>query len=125
MVWYRRIFAMDTRAIALMRIAIALCILWDLCIRAGDMQWFYTNDGLLPVAFWNRFVDSPYHFSVHAWFGSKWFISTLFVLHFIAAICLLLGSFSKVATLFCLLLLVSLNNRNPYIIQGGDEYLRL
>ena len=46
----RDLFGIDTRSLAVLRVALALIILADLAIRASELSAFYTEDGVLPRA---------------------------------------------------------------------------
>ena len=46
----RDLFGIDTRSLAVFRIALALAILADLLIRAPDLGALYTEEGVLPRA---------------------------------------------------------------------------
>ena len=118
-------YSLDIRALALMRIAIALIVITDLIIRSGDLSAHYTDEGLWPVNLAKTIYAKPGSWSVHWLSGSSSWIIGLFGIHFLAATCLLAGYKTRLANLVLWVLTISLHNRNLYILQAGDDLLRL
>ena len=108
-----------------MRIAIALIVIADLIIRASDLTAHYTDDGMWPTALIKTFGYSKGYWSLHALSGNYWWVVSLFVIHFVFAFFLLVGFKTKLSTLLVWLLLISLHNRNLFVLQSGDDLLRL
>ncbi len=52
-------------------------------------------------------------------------IYLLLAIQTISSICMLIGFFTPLAAIIQFLVLISLHNRNPYVLQGGDEVIRL
>ncbi|UOQ79449.1 MULTISPECIES: HTTM domain-containing protein [Hymenobacter] len=121
----RRPFVVDLRALALLRAAVAAVVLLDLGIRSTDLEAFYSNMGVLPLSVLYEHLWNPYVFSLHTSSGLWQVEAVLFLLAAVAAVALLLGYKTRVATFISWLLLVSLQNRNPLILQGGDDLLRM
>lgn len=108
-----------------MRIGISIILLIDLCIRALSIKAFFTNEGILPIDVLLQYNWNPYYFSFHTLSGDLWFQVLLFIVNAIFIGFLLVGYQAKLMTVFCWLFIVSLHNRNPFILQGGDELLRI
>lgn len=108
-----------------MRMAIALITLSDLCIRASDLSAFYSDSGLWPEALIQTFGWNKGYWSIHTLSDNVFYLPLLFTLHFIFAFSLLIGFKTRLSTLIVWLLYISLHNRNIYILQGGDDLLRL
>ncbi|MCC6371311.1 MAG: HTTM domain-containing protein [Bacteroidia bacterium] len=125
LLYFKQSYAVDLRALSLMRIALALVVIADLIIRAGDLTAHYTDAGVWPTRLIATFNSRPGSWSLHALNGSFAWVAALFALHFLAAAFLLLGYKTRWATLLVWLLTISLQNRNTYILQGGDDLLRL
>jgi hypothetical protein len=125
LVWLCRPFTLDLRGLALLRVAVAAMVLVDLAIRSTDLEAHYANSGVLPVPLLYEQVWSPYQFSLHAMSGLWQAQALLFGVAAGAALALLLGWHTRLATLASWLLLVSVQNRNPLIGQGGDDLLRM
>jgi hypothetical protein len=123
--YLRRVFTVDLRALAIMRIWVAGIILTDLAIRATDLEAHYSNMGVLPLHVLHQFGWDPYHFSFHTLSGLWQVQAVLFLVAAVFAVCLLLGYKTRTATIISWVLLVSLQNRNTFISQGGDDLLRM
>ena len=121
----KRPFVLDLRALALLRMATAAVVLLDLAIRSTDLEALYSNLGVLPVVAVTEHSWSPYQFSLHAGSGLWQAQAVLFVVAAGLAGALLGGYHTRLATVGSWVLLVSLQNRNPFIGQGGDDLLRM
>lgn len=120
---FGRLFGLDVRSLAVVRVALGLLVLIDLALRVGGLETYYGDDGVLPRAAWLRAY--PGSFSLHAASGSSLYLGALFALHAVAALCLVLGFRTRLATFVTWLLVVSLHTRNPALLQGGDALLGL
>ncbi|TPE45252.1 HTTM domain-containing protein [Pontibacter mangrovi] len=123
--YLRKVFTVDLRALALMRIWVAGIVLLDLAIRATDLEAHYSNMGVLPLHVLHQHLWLPQFFSLHALSGLWQVQALLFILAAAFAISLLLGYKTRFSTIATWLLLLSLQNRNPLIEQGGDDLLRM
>jgi hypothetical protein len=122
----RDIVRIDLRSLAAFRIAIALVLIWDLAVRSRDLEAHYSDAGVLPrtVLFDNILALRPY-FSIHILFGSTAFQALLFCIAALAATALIVGWRSRAAAAACWFLTCSLHARNPLVLHGGDDILRL
>ncbi len=121
-----QIFGIDPRSLALFRVAMGLVLLCDLCLRASDIGAFYTDAGVLPRAAQIEIYSGlPALLSLHLLNGSAAAQWVLFALAIASALALTLGYRTRLATLVSWVLLVSLHNRNPMVLQGGDVLLRM
>ena len=121
----RRPFEVDLRALALMRAAVAVVLLCDIAIRSTDLEAHYSNLGVVPLPLLQQQIWNPYQFSLHASSGLWQVQAVLFLLAAVAAVAMLFGYHTRTATAISWLLLVSVQNRNPLIVQGGDDLLRM
>lgn len=120
-----RFFILDLRALAFFRMGLGLLLVCDLFNRSWFLKDHYTKDGLLPLsALFAKFANTS-HFSLNFVNDTLLFQSLLFTLFLCAAICLLLGYKTKLASILCWVFLVSLQNRNTMLLQAGDSLLRL
>ena len=62
---------------------------------------------------------------VHSLADGVAFQSALFLLAAAAALCLLIGYHTRVATCISWILMASLHTSSPYVLNGGDVFLRL
>lgn len=120
-----RFFAIDPRALAAFRIGLGVLLLVDLAIRATDLVAHYTGAGMLPRSLLADYYDDDWRWSVYFLFESPEAVAGLFVLAAIAAAALLVGYRTRLATIVSWVLLVSLQTRNPLVINAGDTLLRL
>ncbi|MBV9146523.1 MAG: HTTM domain-containing protein [Acidobacteria bacterium] len=122
--YLRSAYSLDLRSLALFRIGLALVLLGDLLVRSFDLTAFYTDWGVLPrAALLDKFAPAD-RFSIHLMSGQPFFQWLLFGVAAIFAFMLLFGVKTRFAAVASWLMLVSLQNRNPEILQGGDVYLR-
>ncbi len=121
----RQNYKVDLRALALMRICIGIVILSDLIIRACDLTVHYTQDGVLPVSLLLEFDPKPLRWSFHYLNDSFAYQAFLFCLQGFITLLLIAGYRTRLITVLSWVLLVSLQNRNPFIQQSGDDLLRL
>jgi hypothetical protein len=118
-------YQLDVRALAVMRIGVAALVIIDLCIRCCDLEAHYTNAGVLPIDVVKQFGWKPYFWSWHCFNGSFSWALGMFSMHFLLALALLLGFHTRWVTPLVWLLEISLHNRNTFILQSGDDLLRL
>lgn len=116
-------FAIDLRSLALFRISLTLTLLVDLYIRAQDLAFFYSDDGVLPRAEAIRSM-SPWVVSLHFANGTWQFQALLFAIAAAAHVALLLGYATQTASALSWMMLLSLQQRNYQVLQGGDHLLR-
>lgn len=118
-------FSLDLRALAVFRMALGAVFVLDLLLRYRDLQMFYGDDGVLSRALFLKQSWLLWEYQVFMSTGSTWGLTLFFGLGVAAGICLLVGYRARWAALFCWLFTVSLQLRNPLILDGGDELLRL
>ncbi len=118
-------FEIDTRSLAVLRIALGLLLLLDLLHRAGTIERFYTDDGAYPLAAYEAAYPQFNGLSLHAASGELWFQQLLFVVAALFAIALIAGYRTRLVALVSLLLLLSLHGRNPAVLNGADRLLRV
>ena len=123
--YFLKTFTLDLRALALFRIGMAVLLLIDLYTRATDLEAHYANSGVLPLPALFNYSWNSFFFSFHTTSG-LWQIQALyFFLAAIFAVCLLLGFKTRIATVLSWIFILSLQNRNPMILQGGDDLVRM
>lgn len=123
--FFNTYYRLDPRALALLRIGVSLLLLSDLFIRYSDIGAFYSEKGMWPQELMYNMGWQPGFWSIHALFPQPVWTGFLFILHMLLAICLLVGYRTRLAGIACLLLLISLQNRNLFVLQAGDDLLRL
>jgi hypothetical protein len=113
----------DPRALAAFRIAVGALVIVDLALRSRDLVAFYTDSGVLPREALFSVYGSVY--SLHAVSGEAWVQVLLFLLAGAFAFAMTVGYRTRIATVASLLLLTSLQLRNPIILNSGDTLLRM
>lgn len=121
----QRTVSLDLRSLALFRILISTILIYDLGDRLRNLTAHYSDQGILPRDLAVSAVSYPWDISLHFISGTWQGMLVLFFLHFLAALCLLFGFRTRVATFFCWVLTLSLHNRNITILHGGDAILKL
>lgn len=121
----KNIYSLDIRALGLMRIAFSLLLITDLCIRFSSLEAHYTIQGVVPfkaveLSFWKKGFFSLFELSDQYGFALLFFVLTSIIYT-----CLLLGYKTKLVSLLSWLMLVSLQNRNTLVNQGGDDLMRM
>jgi len=115
----------DLRALAFMRICLSAVILIDLSIRISDLEAFYSNTGVVPLTLLFEKGWNDYFISFHTISGLWQVQLLLFIGGYFFAILLFIGYRTRLVTFFSWLMLLSLHNRNGFILQGGDDLLRM
>ena len=116
----REIFTLDLRSLALFRIALGLLIIGDLFTRSVDLTAHYTDAGVLPASTLFDIYGSRVYASIHVIAsGSLTAEALVFALHAIAAIALLVGYRTRLATVLCWYLSVSLQFRMVPLPPGA------
>ncbi|MBK6983798.1 MAG: hypothetical protein IPH32_03100 [Bacteroidetes bacterium] len=100
-------------------------MLTDLIIRSLSIKAFFTDEGILPIEILKQYNWSPNYFSLHALSGDLSWQIVLFIINALCIVLLTIGYRARVFTFICWVFLTSLQNRNPFILQGGDDMLRL
>lgn len=123
--YVKNIFTLDLRALGLLRIGMGLLILVDLAIRGADLEAHYSNSGVLPLSVLFAHNWGDYYLSVHTISGLWQVQLLLFIIAAVFAVMLMFGYRTRLATIVSWFLLLSLQNRNPMILQGGDDLFRM
>jgi hypothetical protein len=113
----------DVRSLALFRIVLGLCLLVDLAGRAVDRTAFYTDAGVLPRSLLPHFgrLGLP----LHRLAGSASFEALLFALAALFAVAIIAGYRTRLFTVLSWVMLISLQERNRLLLEGGDPLLRV
>ena len=118
----RTVFSIDLRSLALFRVMLALVVLADLALRSADLAAFYTDAGVLPRRDLLS-IGHRWYWSIHTASGELWWQVVLFALAAAFALALLVGYRTRLASIGTFVLVASLLNRNPLVLQGGDQLL--
>ena len=119
----KRVFSLDVRSIALMRIATAAVLLWDTCDRIRHLADHYFADSAIPFEIAEEYYKFAPTWSLHLLSESNTYQTSLFILQAIAACFLLVGYHSRIAAGICWILFASVLARVPPLLTGGDMLL--
>jgi len=122
----RSLLSIDPRSLALLRVGLGVIVLLDVLQRTGDVRGLYADTGVLPIAAsWNHLHYTAGHWSLH-WLHGSWQWQGLLLLgEGVAALAMLVGYRSRLATVATWVLVASLNIRNPMVTTHGDALLQL
>jgi hypothetical protein len=126
----RRVFGLDPRSLALLRIGLGMTLLLELVNLLPDVPAFFSDDGLLPRAACARLTADerttfpPYWVSPYMLSGDAAWAYALFGLTAGFALALALGWKTRVAAVGAWALLVGLQARNPFVFYGSDNVMR-
>ena len=116
----------DLRSLALFRISLGIIIITDLINRLPDLEAHYSDSGVFPRSLLLFLQTSDYRtWSIYLNSGEVTFVFIVFVLNILSALLLIIGYRTKWFTICCWILSVSLHNRNPLLLNGGDSELRI
>lgn len=121
----RAVFSLDRRALALFRIGLGVTLALDTLMRWGDLRAHYTNFGVLPMGSAVSEFVHELHASLHFASGTLGWQLILFSLTLVLSFAVACGLRTRLSTCGAWLLLVSVQNRNPLLLNGGDVLLRL
>jgi predicted DCC family thiol-disulfide oxidoreductase YuxK len=119
------LFSIDLRTLALTRVMFALIVLVELMSRLSDLRAFYSDDGVMPRAAVYENLPRSWFISLHFLSGRAEVEALMFVISGAFALLLLLGYKTRLVTFWTWLLFSSLCIRNPFIVHGGDNLLKM
>lgn len=118
------IFYVDLRSLALLRIGIGSALILDILFRATTLVKYYTDSGIFPRSLIHE-VYGDRIWSLHSISGAWQFEAFLFLLQALFAVMLLAGFKTKISSIISFILLLSIQNRNPVVLYGGDFLLKM
>src|SRR3989344_3703047 len=123
--WLKKVFSSDSRSLALFRMGFGILLILDILNRARDIVAHYTSQGVLPLDVLQERFFTKGHISIYFFNDSTWFVTLMFCIALIFAIMFLVGYRTKLATIVSWFFLISIQARNPVLLQGGDILFRL
>lgn len=119
------LFSIDLRTLALTRVVFALIVLVDLLNKLSDLKVFYSDGGVMPRAAVHENLPYSWFISLHFLSGRAEIEALMFVISGTLALLLLLGYKTRLVSFWTWLLFSSLCIRNPFIVHGGDDLLKM
>lgn len=117
--YLRRVFALDLRSLAAMRIAVACAVLIDLFTRAVHLREHYSDDGVLPRET-ARSVSWLVDTSLLTISGSVIWVGIVFAIAIALALAVAIGWRTRVTTVVLWLVMLSIQHRNPWLWDHRD-----
>ena len=122
-----KLFSIDLRSLAAFRMGVGFMLLVDLLYRWRHIEFVFTDNGLfnqktLVDAFGNSIPFTSLHYHTGTNIGLQ---SFMFGIAAVAAISLLAGYYTWLATFVSWVLFISLNRRIPASCYGFDDVMRL
>lgn len=119
--WFGQV---DVRPLGVFRIVFALVLLKDALYRLLIGAQFYADDGIAP-----RHVMANYYrdwrWSLLDGLGADWQITLFFLLWIVVLVALLLGYRTRWMTILNWILILSIHERNIYMLNGADSVMRV
>jgi hypothetical protein len=110
----------ETSTLALVRIAYGVVILaWTLSL-AGDLFVFFGPGGIRSPP-----TEAPGAWSLLWWLDDDLAVALVYAALLLAAISLTAGFHARIAALVVFVCLISLERRSPFVVNAGDQLLRI
>src|SRR5258708_38724865 len=117
---------LDPRSLALFRIFLGGVLVFDLALAMKNCRAFYLDDGILPRRLLLDLLgDSESSWSVYLASSYPLVIWFFLIVSMFAALALVAGFRTRLASLVSWVLLCSLQVRNPLVLHGGDSAIRV
>lgn len=117
-------FRLDLRSLALGRVFLGLVLLWDLTLSFFWRHRYYDELGVLPRAEFAGLTGLESTWSPYFLLSETGFTTFLLLLTIVCAGLFTIGWRTRVVTPAMWFLMLSLHERNPWILIGGDSWLR-
>lgn len=118
------VFAADLRSLAVLRIVLALTVLFDLISRATNLRVHYSDAGILPRRVLIDQIDR-WQVSLALMNDTTFFQAVLFGVAVLASLAMLVGYRTRLMVIVVWVLMLSIQVRNPFVNSSADDLLRL
>lgn len=103
---------------------LGLLVLLDGVLRLPLIKDYYSGSGIFPRGFYTSELANSYETSIY-FISDFWFIQTLLLCFtLLCGVMLIIGYRTKIATIICWIMVMSLQNRNSWTLNGGDILFR-
>lgn len=120
--WTGRI---DSRPVAAFRICFGVLLLKDALYHLPLAGPLYSDHGILPRAALLSHPYGPFRFSLMDALGPPALVTGFFLAWALVAACLIVGHRTRLAAVLNYLIMVSVQYRNPYVLDGSDGVFRV
>jgi predicted DCC family thiol-disulfide oxidoreductase YuxK len=121
----RSSFYLDLRSLALMRIFLGSAILYDLFYTRHLLQMFFSDEGFLSRIQYMQMFGKAWNHSLMFISGHPHFVTAFFIVFALICLLFILGFHTRLMTILLYIFLVSIHNRNPGGLNGGDDLVRV
>jgi len=122
--WFHQLFCIDVRSLALLRISLGVLVVVSALMQLTHVPLFFSESGVLPQSLNQKYLGDGYWSLL--WLNeSPQYANTLIGCLAVLGVVLALGYQTRLCTLICLVLVWSVQVRNPLILTGGDVLLRM
>jgi hypothetical protein len=120
--WFGQV---DSRPLSLFRICFAALLLKNALYSIPLAHLFYSDAGIVPRAqFWNDSVETGINrFSIMDYFSMSWMAILVFIVWAGISVALLVGYRTRPMAVLNYLLMLSITNRNIFILTGADHVM--
>ncbi len=119
----RTVFSLDLRSLALLRVLLGALIMVQVWTLFPDAEALLSDAGMFPRKALIEGAWSPWALSLYMLAETPFQARVLLLLQALAALGLAAGLRTRWCALASWILLVSLHNRNPLILNGGDTLM--
>lgn len=113
----------DYRGIAAMRILTGIGLILNVVLRIPEIHCFYSDEGVLPRYALMSLMDHPWRYSLYEMTGAWEVVAVLFAIQVVFGAMVMVGFRTNLATIASFIMALSLQNRNPMIVDGADIVL--
>jgi predicted DCC family thiol-disulfide oxidoreductase YuxK len=121
----KKVFSIDLRSIALVRIFLGLVTFFYFFERIPYATAFYSHKGIIGVSEMDLYFGPIEKFNLFYYFGSPTFALFIFLSGMILSLCFALGYRTKVVNIIIWIFLLNIQSRFPLSMNGGDVLLPL
>ena len=119
------VVSLDLRSLGFFRIFLGGIILIDMLDRLKDVNIFYVDNGVGITAPLSRILTNA-SFTLNNLFpSSTGYQALILIVGAVLAFSLIIGFKTRVTSILLWIILISVQNRNFLILQGGDDYIRV
>ena len=120
--WFGQV---DSRPIAVFRILLALLLLKDAFYHLPLSRWFYSDSGIVPRRILFNGLARYARLSLMDMLALDWQATLFFILWILVLLLLLVGYRTRTMTILNFILVLSVHERNVYILTGADTLFRV
>ncbi len=119
------VYSLDLRSLGVFRIFLGAIFIGDLIVRSFDLKAFYSDYGVMPREVLLDSAHRLFHISINMISGEVWVQAVIFTLAGIAGFLYMIGYRSRLMAFICFFFAISIQMRNPIVLNSGDNLYRL